>query len=388
MASSESPIIGWFASVVWWLATTCAAQGDSLFPVSVNYDDEAWVEIPPSEAVRLVDEAVAKQPKYGSGRVRVLVYLNAQGESDRDTVIQLFGELKKTDSPATLREKTAPLRRDVPKDITQKLNWSQVTIAEDGDNVIEKSEKWSSQTWSSTYLSTDKIKIVYEGAQRQADVALPGLQNRMAVHRLTSFHVLLQPVKEQYVLSAAKTPDFVKIVRGSQGGPSRTIVFSLRDGSVLYENSTTSDGTLTKEAWQGPMKEWVGGVRYPTSRLRFEYTDGAVTDVEAVAVQQAEFNVRVEPSEFVVPIPAGTTVVDVREGEPAVVRVKQPIDDLVAALDAGLPTKVRPTKVDLEGADASSTSRWRIGLILLNVVVVAILLVVVLVIRRRAARPG
>lgn len=326
--------------------TTCAAQGDSLFPVRVNYDDEAWVEIPPAEAVRLVDEALAKQPKYGSGRVRVLVYLNAQGESDRDTVIQLFGELKSTDAPAKLREKMAPLRRDVPKDITQKLNWSEVTITEDGDSVIEKSEKWSSQTWSSTYLSTDKIKIVYEGAQQQADVALPGLQNRMAVHRLASFHVPLHPVKEQSVLSAAKTPDFVKLVRGSQGGPSRTTIFSVRDGSVLHENLTSSDGTLTKETWQGPMKEWAGGVRYPTSLLQFRYMDGAVMDVEAVAVQQAEFNVRVEPSEFVVAIPAGTTVVDVREGEPAVVRVKQPIDDLVAALDAGLPTKVRPTKVD------------------------------------------
>lgn len=322
---------------------TLAADSSYLFPVQANYDDQAWTEITPSEAVRLVDDAIAKQPKYGSARAEFWVYLANEFESDRDAMVQLFGELRTTDTAAKLREMTATLLRH-QEDSTQKLNWSEVTITEDGDNVLEKCEKWSNVTQSSAYLTTDEIKIVYEGMIHQADVALPGLQNRMLVNRLAYFDIALKPAKEQYVVSAARSSDLVKLVRGSRGIPGRTTIFSLRDGNVVHDYNTSPEGTLVDETWQGPLKEWAGGVQYPTSLLHFRYTDGAVTYVKAVAVKHAEFNVRVEPSEFVVAVPAGTTVVDVREGEPAVVQVEEPIDDLVSALDDGLPTKVRSAK--------------------------------------------
>jgi len=360
--------------------TSYAADGDYLFPVGVKYNDGEWTDITPSEAVRLVDEALAKHPKYGSGRMRLLIYLANKFVSGRDVMIQLFGEIRKTDKPARMRETTARIRRQ-PKDITQRLNWSEVTITEDGDDVIEKCEKWSSATTSSVYLSTDKVKIIYDGMLRQADVALPGLQNRMLVNTFTSFRIGLKPAKEQYVLSAAKTSDYVKLVRGSDGGRTRTTVFSLRDGSVLHEYATSPEGELIEESWQGESKKWTGGVRYPTSLLHFRYTNSAVTYVKAVAVKHAEFNVRIEPIDFEVAIPAGTTVVDVRDGDPAVIRVKEAIGNLATALDDGLLTIVAPARHEM---DASSTSRLRIALILLNVIVIVLVLVVI--VRRRATR--
>jgi len=366
-------------AVLWvGLHAACAASSEALFPVGVNHNNEQWMTITPAEGVRLVEEAVAKQPTYGSGRARVLIYISSELVPDRDSLVQLFGQLKTDDTPAKLREETALTTRH-EEGVIQKWNWSEVTIAENGDTAIEKLEKWSSETWPSTYLDTDKIKITYEGAQRQADVALPGLQNRIVVDRLASFSNTLQPVKEQYVVSAAKTSDYVKLVRGSQGASSRTIIFSLRDGNVVYDYYISSDGKRTKETWQGPMNEWPGGVRYPTSQLHIRCIDGAVSFVQAVAVKEAAFNVRVDSTELAVAIPAGTTVVDVRNGEPTVVRVKQPIDNLASALANG-PLTNKPVKNDVELSP--SPNRRRV-FILINVAVIAVLLAVILLIRRR-----
>jgi len=370
------------------LRPSCAAgPNDYLFPLAVSDDDKQWLKIAPSEAIQLLDEAAAMRSKHGTGRAQLLIY-RAHASiaddlllSDRDAIIGVLREIKESESPQVMRNKTASIVRHRPEDITQKLNWSEVTITEDGDDVIESSEKWSDNTWPSTCLSTHKIKIVYEGAMNQADIALPGRQNRMRVNRLDSYCIVLPKVKEQSIRSAATTPDYVKLVLGSINRLSqRSIIFSRRDGGVLYDSYTSRAGKLAEETWQGPMKEWAGGVLYPTSMLRCKYMDGALTDVEAIAVKHAEFNVRVEPSEFVVAIPAGTTVVDARDGEPTAVRIKEPIDDLAYALEAGLFGKLSRTKTDL--ANVSSTARWKIVLVLLNVVVIAVL-VLVLVIRRR-----
>jgi hypothetical protein len=57
-----------------------------------------------------------------------------------------------------------------------------------------------------------------------------------------------------------------------------------------------------------------------------------MTYVKAVVVQDAQFNVRVDPSEFAVAVPAATTVVDVSDSDPAVRRVAEPVHDLETVL--------------------------------------------------------
>ncbi len=359
-----------------------AADTNNLFPVDVDYGSMEWTDIAPSEAVRLIDEAVEKQPRYGSARGQILLYFDYGFALDRQFMVQLFGRISRTDDTETLRETTEPIGKQQP-DTEHKFNWAEVTIVEDGEDVIEKSS--AIEAVSYTYLSTGKIKIIYEGALGQADVALPGLQNRMYVNRFASFFIPLIPIKDVYIRSAMKTSELVKLARGTERGPSRTSIFSQLDGSIRYDVQHSEDGALVEESWLGVPKEWPGGVRYPTSLLSFKYKDGKVAFVKAVAIKQAQFNVHIDPSEFAVAIPAGTTVVDSREGEPAkAIRVNEDIGDLVSALDVGLNAMMGRTPSSLGRTDESSSTR-RTVLIVLNVVVVAILLVLIVLVRRRAS---
>ena len=218
---------------------------------------------------------------------------------------------------------------------------------------------------------------------RQADVALPGLQNRVLVHHLASFRVEVKPTKEQSIVSAAKNSKYVRLSRGSDGLTGRTTVFSRRDGSVCHDVKLAPDGSLISETWQGEAREWEGGVRFPTSYLHFRYRDGKVKYVQAAAITRAAFNIGIAPTEFDVAIPAGTTVVDIRDGEPEVVRVKRDIDDLVRALSEGLPTKTRSLTNAFDEANAAASTSPRIFWIVINLIVIVLLIIATVAYRRR-----
>jgi hypothetical protein len=145
---------------------------------------------------------------------------------------------------------------------------------------------------------------------------------------------------------------------------------SKRTFSVYSVSGLIRDDTLdTQRTLQYQPAEFAGGIVFPRVSITIRTTP-KFTRVDVYRMRKAEFNITVTPEEFRVPIPAGSTVVDMRHGtdRPRPFRSGSGGSDAIEVAD-----KMAAPRTAAPADDVLKRDTWRVALVIINVSVVVLL---------------
>lgn len=150
-------------------------------------------------------------------------------------------------------------------------------------------------------------------------------------------------------------------------------------GILTRKWTRSADGMLLKERFQLGIHRYPGDVDFPRAHVEAQYSDGMLSDLRVMLVQDAEFNRSIAESRFVLGAAAGTILIDRRGGEKTAQVVSADVPDVRSLLTAEsvLPHAAREP-------DAGGDSRR----LLLVVNAVALAILGLLIVLRRTKRAG
>lgn len=230
-------------------------------------------------------------------------------------------------------------------------------------------------------LVDSEHEMTYEGTNSQLRIEHRG---RSSIHRTMIEDFRSYPPPGRYGL---KADDFRIVGRtGEQltlefvlppGAPAEMVpsrfTFDLTSGVMTHSVEYVRD-QLDREIWQLALTEYPGGIVMPALRIAAGYRKGRLNSLRVFIIEEAEYNGPVPEDRFVMPVAAGTVLVDDRFPETRVGRTKSATDDVRSIL--------APVGVPAGSVPPSGGPRWRIVLILNGIA----LIIVAAVLWRRASQ--
>lgn len=116
------------------------------------------------------------------------------------------------------------------------------------------------------------------------------------------------------------------------GSVSRSLVDEAT-GLFLWDQTLRSgSGEVLRESWEQGIVEYPGDIPFPTVSIRAVYRSGRLASAWFRLVEEAQFNVDLDPAEFHLATAADVKVIDYRGEQKDVRLLRQPTSDLRAAL--------------------------------------------------------
>ncbi|MGE4002319.1 MAG: hypothetical protein AB7I48_19090 [Planctomycetaceae bacterium] len=137
-----------------------------------------------------------------------------------------------------------------------------------------------------------------------------------------------------------------------------------RTTSVMTHYIEYDRGKVDREIWQRALTEYPGGIVMPALRIAPGYREGRLSSLRVFIIEEAEYNGPVPEERFVMPVAAGTVLVDNRFPEPRVRRTKDASDDVRSLLV--------PVSYPAAGIPSRSSSSWRMVLILNGIALIVL----------------
>ncbi len=220
--------------------------------------------------------------------------------------------------PEKIPDLAAALEREYPD---QTIRFATVEIESDGHRHREVSS-YAGKIYS-VLATNGKESIQFHPDGAQADV-----------YGREKLHIGMRSLRELCYWSSVTTPrakadakdapratvesidDRLKLtLRPAASQPADWTSTVLADPQTGFINSTISDhGTTGSQRWQFAPKKYDNGAIVPGMYVEFTYRDGKVDLLKVHRIESLEFDAEFPPDAFVVSAPAGTNVLDYRDG--------------------------------------------------------------------------
>ncbi len=321
----------------------------------------------------IFDQVAAQREEIFSAKITYRWHLATYRKPDNtpDHVRAIFDQYDLIGDPDSLRELVHALE---PDPATVDPPWETRTFHMLG----QKRRTDTSQ--GVIQMVDDDHEMEYEGFNRQLSVDQRG---KSSVHLTAIRDFRCNPPAPRHGLKAedyrivGSTADSITLEmipsEETTGGISPyQYTFERATGVLTHYQVTHADG-LAREVWQSGLTEYPGGVVIPSLRIVTMYREGRLSSLRVFIIDEAEFNGPVSEELFIMPVPAGTVVVDYRFPNSPSRRTKKAADDVRSIL--------APVSVPVPRVADSRGPNWRMVLILNGIA----LIVVATVLWRRAS---
>jgi hypothetical protein len=266
-----------------------------------------------------------------------------------ERVHTVLAEYDLLDSPDSLRDLVNALG---PEPLPPDPPWESRTFSMLG----EKRRADSSQ--GTIQLVDAEHEMTYEGTNSQLTIGHRGKSN---IHRTRIEDFRSYPPAGRLGLQAEEfriallEPERIVLEKIPPAGapepaaPTRC-TFDRATG-VMTHCAEYSRGQLSHEVWQKALTEYSGGIVMPALRIDTRYRDGRLSALRVFLIEHAEYNAPVSEERFVMPVAAGTVLVDDRFAETRVRRTKAAADDVRSILV--------PVSSPVTNLPSRSGSSWR-----------------------------
>jgi len=342
------------------------ASGDESPPPSTATDDKAIIRT-------LLEQTAAQREEIFSANIRYRWHLATyrRGENTPDRVHALLEEHDLVADPDSLRDLVNAL---VPEPATIDPPWEMRTFQMLG----EKRRADTSQDVIQLVDGTHEME--YEGSNEQLTIGDRGYSD-VHLTDVTDFRSYLPSPP-----GGLKVEDFCVAERGGNQVTLETILppdapvgtvpgrytFDLSTG-IMTRSTRYIGNRISREVWQLALTEYPGGIVMPAVRIDTRYRGGRLKSLRVFLIEEAEFNGPVSENQFVMPVAAGTVLVDYRHPKKTVWRTETAADDVRSLL---VPVS-SPVPAVASGGGLS----WQMVLILNGIA----LIVVATVLWRRAS---
>ncbi len=310
-----------------------------------------------AELIReIFDQVAAQREEIFSAKITYRWHLATYRRTDNtpDRVRALLGQYDLIGDPDSLRDLVQTL---VPEPATIDPPWEMRTFHMLGE------KRRADTSRDVIQMVDDDREMTYEGFNRQLRVSQRGKSN---IHLTTIRDFRCNPPSPPYGL---KVEDY-RVVDSTEEAVTLEMIPSPEDpvsvspyrytfdratGVLTHYTVTHSDG-LAREVWQLGLTEYPGGVVIPSVRIVTMYRQGRLNTLRVFMIEEAEFNGPVSEDLFIMPVPAGTVVVDERFAQRHARRTREAVDDVRSIL--------APASVSVPHIADSKGPNWRLVLIL------------------------
>jgi hypothetical protein len=199
--------------------------------------------------------------------------------------------------------------------------------------------------WKMSLLTVEgrRVRWVYPPFDSLIDGDLEfhfdGDNNQVGVYPLGKARRLVTQVTDfRYVPSASIDRGYFQWTGRAENGVwltgsvSRSLVDEAT-GLFLWDQTLRSgSGEVLRESWEQGIVEYPGDIPFPTVSIRAVYRSGRLASAWFRIVEEAQFNVDLDPGEFQLATAADVKVIDYRGEQKDVRLLRQPTSDLRAAL--------------------------------------------------------
>ncbi len=205
--------------------------------------------------------------------------------------------------------------------------------------------------WKTSLLTVEggRVRWVYPPFDSLIDGDLEfhadGDNNQVGVYPVGKSRRVVTRVRDfRYVPSADIERAYFQLTdRAEQGvwltGSSSRSLVDASTGLFLWDQTLRKGtGEILRESWEQGIVEYPGSIPFPTVSIRAAYRSGRLASAWFRIVEEAQFNVDLEPAAFQMATAADVKVIDYRGEQKDVRLLRQPTDDLRAAL--GRPFRV------------------------------------------------
>jgi hypothetical protein len=215
------------------------------------------------------------------------------------------------------------------------------------------------------YVSGGKARRVFDGDWR-IDHKRGGGTVELTSRATSTEHIRslgefrLLPALEAFTLESPAAGT-ARLVRKFDDGAERLEV-DAADGSVFEFEITDAAGRVIRSVTQRHFKTFTNGIRFPLFVASATYhADGTLNGLSMTLLESAEFNVDVPDSTFRVPVPATTSVVDMRREQRLSYRVREDVPDVVKFADVAVAKRTAADVAEGRVRRKGRASWWLIG---------------------------
>ncbi len=316
-----------------------------------------------AETIReIFDQVAAQREEIFSAKITYRWHLATYRKPDNtpDRVRALFNQYDLIGDPDSLRELVHTL---VPEPATIDPPWELRTFHMLGE------KRRADTSRDVIQLVDDDREMTYEGFNKQLTVDQRGKSN---IHLTAIRDFRCNPPGPPYGLKvedyrvADSTADSVTLEmipseEGPDGISPYRYTFDRATGVMSHYAVTHNDG-LAREVWQLGLTEYPGGIVMPSLRIVTMYRQGRLNSLRVFIIEEAEFNGPVSEDLFIMPVPAGTVVVDERFAQARARRTREAVDDVRSIL--------APVSVPVPRIADGNGPNWRMVLILNGVALI------------------
>jgi hypothetical protein len=163
--------------------------------------------------------------------------------------------------------------------------------------------------------------------------------NQVGVYPVGKSRRVMTQVRDfRYVPSADINRTYFRVTDRAENGmwltgsASRSLVDESTGLFVRDQTLRQGTGEILRESWEQGIVEYPGDIPFPTVSIRATYRSGRLASAWFRIVEDAQFNVDLEPSAFQMATAADVKVIDYRGEQTDVRLLRQPTNDLRAAL--------------------------------------------------------
>jgi beta-lactamase regulating signal transducer with metallopeptidase domain len=200
------------------------------------------------------------------------------------------------------------------------------------------------------HVVTPEISLRWDEANSQLNIDA-ARDNRYGYSRLANFWMGARPeLARGPGVVALQNIDGRLVLRIDAAGS--TALIDEETGLFLSIDSQRR-GQTRWQRWLG-WRAAAGGVSFPAAAIDLQFAEGQLRSIGASLVDEVRVNQPLSPATFTLGAPAGTVVVDSRNGQHSVVRINRDVFDITSAElveEASKPLKQEPTPTELAAFD-------------------------------------
>jgi hypothetical protein len=240
--------------------------------------------------------------------------------------------------------------------------WAEMELWQEGRKVREQN---NAKNAIFVHILDGKHKLVYDEPTNQATIAVAGSELPIIVYDADDYRYVPRSIEFEKILSIETSGDLLRIRWAIDKKIKRELVVSGSTGFAFSNTEFSPNGHVLSEVMQKSPTESSEGIIFPGMSVLARYKKGLLYTLKLSILEVAEYNIPIDDEMFQLSLPSGTTVVDMRGGQPTSQRLPVAVNNALEAFG-------KPLRLPQNSGEASSRTTYRLFMSL-NILVVVIL---------------